>query len=1405
MNMKKRVISRKQLKSIMLMFLVISVIYSIALINEEGPGHFIQGIGKSTTNLANFFLNSSITGFVTGFANSPPYFDDPPPSRFNLTQDQVFEVQINATDPDNDTIIFTDNSKAPEVNWLVFSMNGTGFISFTPTNDDVGNHTVGISIEDGINDPVTKNVVFSVANVNDPPHIINWTPESLTPETTENNTIGFSFEYNASDPDIPYGDVLTATWIVDGVVNATNFNETSGSWSLTTGFCEPRYRNITLKVTDLEGESDSVTWNLSITNVNRLPTWNKTIGNITWDEDTDLINNISLDNYFYDPDYVECGDNMAFSSTGNTNITITIGASAPYWVSFYPAADWFGTEEVFLTVNDGYTTADSNNFTLNVTNVPDPPTIQPIPDQQAYCYVEFNYQVNASDPDEDVLTYYDNSSIFNIDSLTGLISFTPEPDHIKNYSINITVSDGIFNVSTLMNLAVVNNSAPVIDPINNQSVEENSLFELTVTGSDADGDSLTFSTNYSKMLNPVSTNATAANFSFTPLDEDSGNHTILVTVTDARGATDSTTFVLEVIDVNNPPVLDYIGPRIAKINHTFSLKVNASDPDSEDTLMFSDNTSLFDIHWQTGMIEFTPRDEDFGNHSVNISVTDNAAVPKTDYEVVLFEVTPNRAPTIDEIGNQTATEDIQFNLTINASDPDGDRLNFTDNSTMFTIGILSGLISFTPDFTETGLHYIQVNATDGDGAYDSKTFWLEVIEVNDPPYFDPALENQTATEGILFYYDINATDEENDPLTFSDNSTLFNISSSTGIISFTPTNDDVGNHSINISVTDNNSITSGVIILTILNVNNAPNITSYTPVSLTPNTAENSSLQFSVTATDEDLIHGDILTYIWYLDSVNQSSNQSSAPLSNQSWLYEPDFTAAGQHNITVIVSDSFNETDSVTWNVSVNNTNRLPRFGVNTQTTEADFSSGTNSNTNTTAQSGDIILNKQSSTDYYPHGIFTSSAINLMASDNMNITYINFSATIPDNTNITLQTRTSATEAGLTNASWSSVYHNNSLVESEDYQYIQYRANLSTTNTSATPTLHDVSVSYIISDFTGNQNTIYINWIDLDDYFYEDDADDTITYDVFGNSNIDVSIGSTTHQVTLTPASNWYGSETIFFTMNDSYNSTRSNNITLTFVEYEGITPGATIIYSGGGGGGSTTIIKTKKTEVEKLYSFKLIVPQTMTMYQNDTVIAPIKLKNDGETPLKEVRLTADVNSSAIKLRFTKDYFAAIEKKSSVETSLIIESYTALGSYEVVVFANVNDPEFNDSAKFLMSSIELGQWSPEELNTKIAFTRDLLQENPECLELNEQLIEARNAIERSDYKRAQLLVQSVVDTCRYLITAKEPIREEPLPEKTRMERIRLIAAGIGLLFVLALIIYLIARKGSRKKYKRGH
>ena len=74
-----------------------------------------------------------------------------------------------------------------------------------------------------------------------------------------------------------------------------------------------------------------------------------------------------------------------------------------------------------------------------------PPAITAIADQAATVSSAFSYQVLVTDDDDDNLTYYDNTTLFNIGS-TGLISFTPQAAGTS--SIEITVEDNTGCVSS---------------------------------------------------------------------------------------------------------------------------------------------------------------------------------------------------------------------------------------------------------------------------------------------------------------------------------------------------------------------------------------------------------------------------------------------------------------------------------------------------------------------------------------------------------------------------------------------------------------------------------------------------------------------------------------------------------------------------------------------------------------------------------------------------------------------------------------------------------------------------------------------------------------------------------------------------------------------------------------------
>ena len=70
------------------------------------------------------------------------------------------------------------------------------------------------------------------------------------------------------------------------------------------------------------------------------------------------------------------------------------------------------------------------------------------------------------------------------------------------------------------------------------------------------------------------------------------------------------------------PILNPIpSPFQINENHTFTYQVTAIDPEGH-SLEFSDNSELFDIDPNTGIISFTPTIDDIGQHFVVIIVMD---------------------------------------------------------------------------------------------------------------------------------------------------------------------------------------------------------------------------------------------------------------------------------------------------------------------------------------------------------------------------------------------------------------------------------------------------------------------------------------------------------------------------------------------------------------------------------------------------------------------------------------------------------------------------------------------------------------------------------------------------------------------------------------------------------------
>ncbi|UCF08138.1 MAG: hypothetical protein JSW28_00120, partial [Thermoplasmata archaeon] len=156
----------------------------------------------------------------------------------------------------------------------------------------------------------------------------------------------------------------------------------------------------------------------------------------------------------------------------------------------------------------------------------------------------------------------------------------------------------------------------------------------------------------------------------------------------------------------------------------------ASDVDSGDALLFSDDTELFAIEQSTGVVSFTPTNDQVGIYVVTITVTDSAGA--TDSEKLTFTVFDiNDEPVVSPIPAQHARQGERFTYTVLADDVDDAVVIFSDDSDMFAIDPITGRISFVPTEEDVGTHTITITASDSLGAQHSQTMNLEIVGIDE--------------------------------------------------------------------------------------------------------------------------------------------------------------------------------------------------------------------------------------------------------------------------------------------------------------------------------------------------------------------------------------------------------------------------------------------------------------------------------------------------------------------------------------------------------------------------------------------------------------------------------------------------------------------------------------------------
>jgi hypothetical protein len=708
----------------------------------------------------------------------------------------------------------------------------------------------------------------------------------------------------ATDPD---GDTLTysATGLPTGLSIGT------GVISGTIAVGAATTNNVTVTVSDGSATGTaSFVW--TVTRTNRAPVANAQ--SVTTPEDTAKAITLTAS----DAD----GDALTLSIV-TAPAHGTLSGNAPD-VTYTPAANYSGPDSFTFRANDGTADSAAATVSLTVTPTPDAPAVIDPGNQTSAEGASVSLQIQASDPDGDALTYSATGlpAGLSIGSGTGTISGTVAFGAAPTNNVTVTVTDGSLTGMASFVWAVTNtNQAPVADA---QSVTtpEDTPKAITLTGSDADGDALTFSIATAPVHGTLS--GTAPNVTYTPAANYSGTDSFTFRTNDGTANSAPATASLTVLPAPDPPVITNPGNQTHAEGASVSLQIQASDPDGESLAYGAAGLPAgLTIGASTGLISGTVAFTASGSYNVTVTVTDPTAAPAS--TAFTWTITDTNRPPVAASATFSTPKNRALTADLTATDPDGDPVTYAlvaqGRKGTAVINTQTGEFTYTPAGNANGTDTFTFKANDGnvDSNVAIVTIRFTTASANTPPVASNgtlATSEDTSASNALV-----ASDIDGNPLTYrivtnGSKGTATITNASTGAYSYVPQPNANGTDTFtfvaNDGTADSNTATVNV---TIAPVNDPPVANNDTAT-----TSVNTPVTIGVIANDSDP-DGDALTIV----SLTQGAH-GAVVIDQSQVVYTPAADYVGPDTFTYKAQDSSGLTSAAaTVTVNVTGPNQPP------------------------------------------------------------------------------------------------------------------------------------------------------------------------------------------------------------------------------------------------------------------------------------------------------------------------------------------------------------------------------------------------------------------------------------------------------------------------------------------------
>ena len=450
-------------------------------------------------------------------------------------------------------------------------------------------------------------------------------------------------------------------------------------------------------------------------------------------------------------------------------------------------------------------------------------TITPIDDVTLADGSNLSVPVNASGPAGVLITLLGSLPSFatleapgsGLGSVSTSISLAPPVGSAGTYHASITASSsGVPPVIENFDIIVTGtvggeNHPPVLTAPASETVAIGSTLTFSVSATDADGDHVDL---FLSGQPPGSSFVDHANntgtFTWSPISGQGGTHTASFSGTDghAGGSGSASTVITVTGDApqNHAPVLSApLTQQVAEgVNLAFT--VTATDQDGDHVTLTANSVptgaTFGDQGNNTGTFSWTPGSTQSGLYNVAFNGSDGNGGTGTASTAITVTGPPpeNHAPALSAPSTEQVDEGVILSFTVTATDQDGDHVTLTSNSVpngaaFSDMGNNTGIFSWTPGSTQSGLYDVAFNGSDGHGGTGTASTAITVNDVaaeNHAPVLS-APSTEQVDEGASLSFAVTATDQDGDHVTLTASSVPSGAAFSdqgdnTGVFSWTP-------------------------------------------------------------------------------------------------------------------------------------------------------------------------------------------------------------------------------------------------------------------------------------------------------------------------------------------------------------------------------------------------------------------------------------------------------------------------------------------------------------------------------------------------------------------------------------------------------------------------------------------